>query len=143
MLGPIPPQEFRIRAGDDLPTLAAVLEDEYGEPFDLTDASCFMTIQSERDAAVILTTGIFIANPLSGVVSFDWDARLTVDYPPGIYQLYVTAIWPDGRQRTAPSDRSCTVEIRPGLVTLLTTGDDLDLTTGDGDQYVIDEFLTP
>lgn len=140
MAEPIPPQEFLIRAGDDLPTFAAVMEDERGDPIDLTDATCYLTVQPERAGDPVISTPIYIANPISGVVTFDWDGRLTVDYPPGIYQMYVTAIFADGTQRTAPSDRSCTLEIRPGLVTLLTTVDDVDLTTFDDEQYVIDSI---
>lgn len=137
-LVPIPPQDFVIRAGDDLPTFAAVIEDEYGNPVDLTDATVRLVADSEVAHEPTLAAEVFVENPTAGVITFDWDRRVTTVLAPGVYQLYAIAEWPNGYRLTAPSDRSATLTIRPGLVALLATADGRDLLTADGFQYVVD-----
>lgn len=109
-------QRIELRAGDDLPGFAAIVEDETGTAVDLTGATCWLIICDERDGEPIENTQIHVIDADSGVVQHDWTGQMTGDeWGPGHYQVWVVAEWADGRRITAPSERDLELVIGPGV----------------------------
>ena len=105
-------QRIDLRAGDDLPTFAAVLEDNNGDPVDLDGAVAYLRVRhpdgsvTERIAA--------IADAASGSVTYDWTGAETRAWGVGVHELSVRATYVD-KQVTAAADRNCHLVIRPEI----------------------------
>lgn len=106
-------QTIELRSGDDLPGFAAIVEDQNGQPVDLTDAICWIIVCDEHNVEAAINTQCSVLNATAGVVQFDWDTATTAALGPGYYELFVVAEWMTGNRISAPSDRSLWLVIRP------------------------------
>ena len=120
---------IEMRAGDDLPGFAAVIEDDLGKPIDLTGATCYLILRSEllnpfglnaEAGGIIYHEQIKIVNALAGVVQTDWQGSDTYWWWPGHFDVAVHVVWPDpggdksmDRWLTAPSERIVKLIVRP------------------------------
>lgn len=117
---------IELRAGDDLPGFAAIVENDLGQAINLTGAKAYLIVRSERGTAdvepgaVVYRDEIKIVNAPAGVVQHDWSGIDTLAWGPGSFDLAVQAIWADpggdpslDTWVTAPSDRNVKLIIRP------------------------------
>lgn len=128
---PLPVQQILLRQGDRLSAFAAVIEDEYGNPLDLTDARAYLTLRAmtpTMDTPVAMFDHVELTiegDPTNGVVTYDWQASETMAARPGIYDVLVDVEYDSGDVIIAPStDQSAIVNLRPSVA---------------GDYFVVDE----
>jgi hypothetical protein len=107
-------QRVEIRAGDDLPGFAAVVEDDQGNPVNLTAAKAYFCLD-DGNGEWHVKAQCYIANAAAGVVTFDWSAAMTGDqWGTGTHPLAILVQYDNGDQLTAPSDKgSVTLLVRP------------------------------
>lgn len=140
-LAPLPRQVVVLRAGDDLPGFAAIIEDELGAPLDLTDSTPYLLLREENTGIYVTNDECYVPNPTAGVVTFDWEGGVTTRFDPGVYQVSVRVEYDDGRRVTAPSDRTVFLKVRPGLITTIATTTGEDVLSTEGDELVLaDQF---
>lgn len=114
--------EVIMRSGDQLPTLGIAIEDDMGNPLNLTDAQYVDILVLNPDGidpredptapvqyAYVLPADI--VNPTAGLVVHDWDLIDTLR--PAQLQIIVVVNYADGTRVAAPSDRSARLSIRP------------------------------
>jgi len=140
--------EIKMRSGDQLPMLAVAIEDDLGVPINLggaTDCSFVLRNLDGKDPRVVVPSGqmpavhlvlpAFIADPLGGIVSFDWG--LDSNLRPGTLEVAVVVNTPGG-DITAPTDRTARITMRPNPFAEL-QGDGMegryDLVLYRGDSY--------
>jgi hypothetical protein len=109
-------QRVDIRAGDDLPGFAAIVEDDLGNPVNLTASKCYFCLD-DGNGNWHVKAQCYISNAAAGVVTFDWSAIMTADeWGVGTHPLAILVHYDDGREFTAPSDKgSVTLLVRPGV----------------------------
>lgn len=140
-LAPLPRQVIVLRAGDDLPGFAAIIEDELGEPLDLTDSTPYLVLRDENDGTYVTNDECYVPNPVAGLVTLDWEGGVTTRFDPGQYQVAVVVEYDDGRRVTAPSDRSVFLIVRPGLITTIATTNGDDILSSEGDELVLADLF--
>lgn len=95
--------DYVIKAGDRLPALEATLQDEDGNPADLTGYTNLQLRWKLRPAGTLQTgTGSFNTDRTTGRVSYAWQATETDT--PGLYDAEWRATGPGGEQQTWPTD---------------------------------------
>lgn len=124
--------EWAMRRGDRLPLLALAIEDDRGNPADLTDGTAYFVLHHEENLGVItpppdhldgsytgagsLVLPAFIYDPPNGIVIYDWPQAETVNLTVGVLNLSVVVTWPDGASLTAPSVREARLLVRPSAL---------------------------
>ena len=118
---PLVPQEMSMRQGDRLPAFAAQIEDEFGNPVNLTGLTVYMTARpmDARGELWIVNKQISIENAEQGIVSYDWQPEDTSGVP-AEYEITLTVNDDAGTVPldfiTAPTDGArATIFLRPGV----------------------------
>ncbi len=112
-----PSERIELRAGDSLPGFAAVLEDQLGNPVDLTDAVCYLQVV-DRIANVLHENECTIANPATGTVVYDWTGVETRAWGVGVHEIRVRVLWDNGDALIAPASVGVELIIRPEIAAL-------------------------
>lgn len=94
-------QRIRLRAGDSLPTFAAIIEDHNGVACDLTGAVCYLQVVTE--AGVLYENEATVATAVTGTVVYDWTGTETALWGKGVHVLRVRVAWANGDKLIAPS----------------------------------------
>lgn len=105
--------DFRIKAGDSSPPIAAILEDGRGGPVDLTTATSVTFKLINAAGATVVTRPATILDRPRGAVRHTWQAADTATA--GDYTGLWVIAWQDGTQLTVPNagsgDDRFTIEI--------------------------------
>jgi len=125
--------ELTMRSGDRLPLLSVAVEDDNGNPADLTEATSVFFVLRHEDgiwplttdrpagAPVVLTLPGYIADPVTATVVYDWE-ELLENLIAGDYDLSVVVHYSTGGTLTAPSDNIGRVHLRPRVLPLNVSG---------------------
>jgi len=119
---------FFLVAGDLLPVLDAALEDEFGEPVDLSVASsvvCILRPSGVASALFVASCAFSLASPggasgypsggaSCGRVTHAW-ATGAVPTAPGAYQARFRATYPGNRTLTVPNPGWLAVTVDPSV----------------------------
>lgn len=101
--------DFRIKRGDTLPPMRAVLTDEEG-PFDLTDCTIvFRYMHTQSGAAIEKDADISGGDPTQGKVIYNWESGDTDT--PGIYFCEWVVTTTGGKEITFPNGNAEYFEI--------------------------------
>jgi uncharacterized membrane protein len=108
-----------LRAGDSLPSFAAVLEDQNDVALNLVDAVCYLQVVSP--AGVIVENECTVANAATGTVVYDWTGIETVAYGVGVHQIRVRVDSPTLGELVVPSadGDGAVLFVRPALPTVV------------------------
>jgi hypothetical protein len=115
---------FHMRQGDRLPLLALVVEDDDGNPVDLTGARAWVLFRP-LDGEPVFTDGTvtgwytveaMIPSPAAGVVAYDWLQPEVDSLNIAVYELAVAVEYPGVAGRfIAPTSRRSQLVVRPGF----------------------------
>jgi hypothetical protein len=123
--------EWVMRRGDRLPMFSVVIEDDEGQPVNLTGGRAHLQIRPEDGAPPLdlpagypvppyvngwLVLDAFIYDAPNGLVTYDWPSFQTAGLTVGVSELVVSVDFPDGTHLTAPSDRSARLVVRPAVL---------------------------
>ena len=109
--------EWVMRRGDRLPMLSLVIEDDDGNPVDLTGGRAYVQIRAEDGSPPLtpppgspplmvaegwLMLDAYIVDPGAGLVTYDWPDFQTAGLTTGVNELVVSVEFPNGTHITAP-----------------------------------------
>jgi hypothetical protein len=123
--------EWTMRRGDRLPLLSVVIEDDEGNPANLTGGTAFLQLRCEDGEAAVelpdsfppvtyvngwLVLQAYVYNAVAGVVVYDWPDAQTAGLAVGVDEMVVAVHFPDGSMLTAPTNRDARLIVRPAIL---------------------------
>lgn len=119
----VPVPTFLMRQGDRLPLLAVVVEDDDGNPVNLTGAKAYVMFRP-IDGEPVFTDGsvtgwyvveALIPSPTAGVVAYDWLQAEVDALTIGVHELAIAVQYGTAPYFIAPTDRQAQLIVRPGV----------------------------
>lgn len=103
--------DFVLGQNATAPILTSTLNDENGDPVDLTGATVTIEISDEDETNGPRIEDVDIVDPLAAAVAYEWQA---IDSAvPGTYDLRIEALLASGKVMPWPSDRCWKLRVTP------------------------------